>query len=85
MYPQGLVHQKAVKEKFSVKLLNLRNFYKFVGRRQIHKDFYLGAFTYDVRFLDRQVGQAESDFTRQAYVVKSDQGRQAGQKCPKNI
>ena len=29
-----------------------------------------GAFTYDVRFLGRQVGQTESDFTKQAYVVK---------------
>ena len=29
-----------------------------------------GAFTYDVRFLGRQVGQAPSDFSKQAYVVK---------------
>ena len=29
-----------------------------------------GAFTYGVRFLGRQVGQAASDFTTQAYVVK---------------
>ena len=29
-----------------------------------------GAFTYDVRLLGRQVGQAESDFTTQACVVK---------------
>ena len=29
-----------------------------------------GAFTYEVRFLGRQVGQAASDFTKQAYVVK---------------
>ena len=29
------------------------------------------AFTYDVRFLDRQVGQAKSDFTTQAYLVKN--------------
>ena len=29
-----------------------------------------GAFTYDVRFLGRQVGQAASDFTKQAYVLK---------------
>ena len=29
-----------------------------------------GAFTYDIRFLGRQVGQAPSDFTKQAYVVK---------------
>ena len=29
-----------------------------------------GAFTNDVRFLGRQVGQAASDFTIQAYVVK---------------
>ena len=30
----------------------------------------MGAFTYNVRFLGRQVGQAASDFTKQAYVVK---------------
>ena len=29
-----------------------------------------GAFTYDVGFLGDQVGQAESDFTKQAYLVK---------------
>ena len=29
-----------------------------------------GAFTYDVRILGRQVGQAASDFTKYAYVVK---------------
>ena len=29
-----------------------------------------GAFTYDVGFLGDQVGQAESDFTKQAYVAK---------------
>ena len=36
-----------------------------------------GTFTYDVRFLGRSVGQAASDFTKQAYVVgiTSDQGR----------
>ena len=28
-----------------------------------------GAFTYDVRFLGRRVGQAASDFTKEAYVV----------------
>ena len=28
-----------------------------------------GAFIYDIRFLGRQVGQAASDFTKQAYVV----------------
>ena len=28
-----------------------------------------GAFTYDVRFLGSQVGQAASDFTKEAYVV----------------
>ena len=27
--------------------------------------------SYDVRFLDRQVGQAESDFTKSAYVCSS--------------
>ena len=35
-----------------------------------------------------QVGQAASDFSKQAYVVKhqaSDQGRQVGQKYPKTI
>ena len=31
---------------------------------------YQGAFTYVVRFLDKQVGQAASDFTKYAYVVK---------------
>ena len=29
----------------------------------------LGAFTYDIRFLGRYVGQAASDFTEYAYVV----------------
>ena len=29
-----------------------------------------GEHSYDVRFLDRQVGQATSDFTKQAYVVQ---------------
>ena len=29
-----------------------------------------GAFTYGVRFSGRQVGQAASDFTKYAYVVK---------------
>ena len=29
-----------------------------------------GAFTYDVKFLGRLVGQAASDFTKYAYVVK---------------
>ena len=29
-----------------------------------------GAFTYDVRFWSRQVAQAASDFTKQAYVIK---------------
>ena len=29
-----------------------------------------GAFIYDVRFLGRYVGQAASDFTKEAYVVK---------------
>ena len=29
-----------------------------------------GAFTYDVRFVDRKVGQAASDFTKKACVVK---------------
>ena len=29
-----------------------------------------GAFTYGVRFSGRQVGQAGSDFTKQAYVVR---------------
>ena len=27
-------------------------------------------FTYDVRFLDRQIGQAASDFTKQACLIK---------------
>ena len=31
---------------------------------------YQGAFTYDVRFLGRLVGQAALDFTKKAYVVK---------------
>ena len=54
-------------------------------------EFNQGAFTYDVRFLGRQVGQAESDFPKQAYVVKyliskfADQGRQVIKKYPKNI
>ena len=30
-----------------------------------------GAFTYDVRFVDRKAGQAASDFTKKAYVVKN--------------
>ena len=30
---------------------------------------YQGAFIYDVRFLGRWVGQAASDFTKQAYVT----------------
>ena len=50
-----------------------------------------GAFTYDVRFLGRQVGQAAADFTKQAYVVNylirvgRQVSRQVGQKYPKNI
>ena len=40
-------------------------------------------FTYEVRFLGKQVGQAASDFTKQAYVVKHLM--RVGQKCPKNI
>ena len=43
----------------------------------------LGAFTYDVRFLGWQVGQAASDFTKQTYVVKYL--IRAGQKYPQNI
>ena len=45
-----------------------------------------GPSTYDVRFYGRQVGQAPSDFIKQAYVVNlglsksSDQVRQVGQK-----
>ena len=46
------------------------NFAESMQILYIHK----GAFTYDVRFLGRQVGrqvgQAVSDFTKQAYVVK---------------
>ena len=34
------------------------------------KNLYMGAFTYGVRFLGGQLGQAASDFTKQAYVVK---------------
>ena len=39
-------------------------------------------------WVGRYVGQAASDFTIQAYVATSkvsDQGRQVGQKYPKNI
>ena len=48
---------------------------------------YQGAFTHDVRFLGRQVGQAAADFTKQAYVVKYliRVCRQVVQKCPKYI
>ena len=42
-----------------------------------------GAFTYDIRFLGRQAGQAESDFTKQAYV--SDQDREVGKQCATEI
>ena len=38
--------------------------------QNVLKLFPKGAFKYDVRFLGRQVGQATSDFTKQAYVVK---------------
>ena len=41
------------------------------------------SFTYDVRFLGMWVGQAESDFTKQAYVVKYL--IRVGQKYQKNI
>ena len=37
---------------------------QFKVRTQISK----GAFTYDVRFSGRQVGQAASDFTKKAYA-----------------
>ena len=45
-----------------------------------------GAFIYDF-WVGKQVGQASSDFTKQAYVLSkvSDERRQVGQKCPKNI
>ena len=46
-----------------------------------------GAFTYDIRFLGRQAGQAASDFTKEVYVVNHliKVGKQVGQKYPKNI
>ena len=42
----------------------------FVTKLPHHHQLYKGAFTYDMRFLGRQVGLAASDFTKQAYVVK---------------
>ena len=43
---------------------------KFYGRNSPLAHFLKGSFTYDVRFLGKQVGQAACDFTKQAYVVK---------------
>ena len=44
-----------------------------------HYQINLGAFTYDVRFLCKQVGQAASDFTKQIglCIKVSDQARTA--------
>ena len=39
-------------------------------RKKKYDEIAKGAFIYDVRFLGRQVSQAASDFTIQAYVVK---------------
>ena len=51
--------------RISLLRISLLRFFKI-----FHKYLPQGAFTYDVRFLGRQVGQATSDFTKQAYVVK---------------
>ena len=58
---------------------------KLVKRTYVQQsDLNWGAFTYDVRFLGRQVSQVASDFNKKAYVVKY-LIRVGGQKYPKNI